>query len=337
VSKKRKRTNTKPHNDAAALGRTHDVLALTFDTEAHRMLDEHCARDQRREVCGVLAGFCGESNGQLWTRVVAVIEGKHAREEQMSVTFTHETWDVVHKALSARRDGARVVGWYHTHPDFGVFFSSHDVFVHRNFFGTDAQVGVVVDPVRKQRGVFVSRTGRIVTLDRYEVARPNTSGHHVSCEYIPEPLRELMPEAMAAGSSDTSRLDAIEANIAVVGDRTRMILRILCLLMPAAAVLGLVCGYLLGGSFGRGGSGATGGRGTPVFVVPAPSGGMPPGSGAPRVAPPASAPPIIPPPESSNDPAQPQPIEQPIPPPLTVRGGGGSGSYSDPATTPKEN
>ncbi len=331
---KKNRTSSKLRPDASASRRRHDVLALTFDTDAHRTLDEHCARDQRREVCGILVGFCGESDGQLWTRVVAVIEGKHAREEQMSVTFTHETWDVVHEALSARRDGAKVVGWYHTHPDFGIFFSNHDAFVHRNFFGTDAQVGVVVDPVRKQRGVFVSRAGRILTLDRYEVARTNASGHRVSCEYVAEPLRKPMPEAMAAASSDASRLDAIEASIAIIGERSRTMLRILYLLVPAAALLGLMCGYLLGNLLGRGGLAAPRGSGTSTIVVPMPAGATPPGTVVPRAPPPMSAPPVSAPPasplpESGEQSAPARPIDQPSAPSQPMSGGGERNPYSD--------
>lgn len=333
---KKNRTSSKLRPDASASRRRHDVLALTFDTDAHRALDEHCARDQRCEVCGILVGFCGKSDGQLWTRVVAVIEGKHAREEQMSVTFTHETWDVVHEALGARRDGARVVGWYHTHPDFGVFFSSHDAFVHRNFFGTDAQVGVVVDPVRKQRGVFVSRAGRILTLDRYEVARTNASGHRVSCEYIAEPLREPVPEAMAAGSSETSRLDAIEANIAVIGEQSRTILRILYLLVPTAALLGLVFGYLLGGSLGRGGSTAPRGSGTPTILVPVSPGDIVPGNAVLRAAPSGSAPPASPLQGSGDQSAPPTPQGQSSAPSQPMSGGGARVPHSDPPPTPKE-
>ena len=46
------------------------------------------------------------------------------------------------------------MGWYHTHPDFGIFLSSHDLFIHRNFFDQPLQVAYVVDPIRQTRGFF---------------------------------------------------------------------------------------------------------------------------------------------------------------------------------------
>ena len=47
-----------------------------------------------------------------------------------------------------------IVGWYHTHPDFGIFLSGHDLFIHRNFFDQPLQVAYVVDPIRQTRGFF---------------------------------------------------------------------------------------------------------------------------------------------------------------------------------------
>lgn len=246
MSRRRRRSGGSTSTGAAA--RHHDLLALVFDTDAHRAMEAHCSRDPQREVCGVLVGFTGVAGRQSWTRVVAVIEGIHAREEQMSVTFTHETWDAVHDVLAARQDGAKVVGWYHSHPDFGVFYSSPDAFVHRNFFGSDGQVGIVVDPVRRESGAFVSKAGSLVTLDRYEVARVNARGHLVTCRYIDDPLRDTRPEATAAAESDQSRSHAIETALAVLDSRTRHMALVQWIWIPIAIAMALASGILIGSS-----------------------------------------------------------------------------------------
>lgn len=228
-----------------------EALSLTVDPDAHRALDAHCGANPRNEVCGVLVGFTGVENGRRWTRVVAIIEGKHAREEQMSVTFTHETWDAVHEALAQRTDKARVVGWYHTHPDFGIFYSAPDVFVHRNFFNLEGQVGIVVDPVREERGVFASTAQGLVTLARYEVARQNARGHLVDCRYTEEPLRDDMPEARAAaspgdGTFTRSNLDSIEARLTEMDQRMGKLATMLMLVVPIVGLLAFGTGLLLG-------------------------------------------------------------------------------------------
>ena len=50
-----------------------------------------------------------------------------------------------------------IVGWYHTHPDFGIFLSDRDRFIQENFFSGAGQVALVIDPIRKTVGVFTWR------------------------------------------------------------------------------------------------------------------------------------------------------------------------------------
>lgn len=216
-----------------------DRLVVVIDEAAHRTLNDHCQRSLKHEVCGVLVGFIDMSQDRPLTRVAAVIEGLHAREEQMSVTFTHDTWDTVHGELAKRSDGAVVVGWYHTHPDFGIFYSDQDLFVHRYFFGSDGQVGIVIDPVRSQRGVFASWRGSVHCLSRYHVRNDVPSDHAVECQYVPEPIREL-PEATAAANLDVRRLDSIEAALAQIQSRTRQIQFV----QAGALIVLLAAGYL---------------------------------------------------------------------------------------------
>ena len=60
-----------------------------------------------------------------------------------------------------------IVGWYHTHPDFGIFLSSHDLFIHRHFFAQTLQVAYVVDPIRQTRGFFQWRDSALVQVSGF--------------------------------------------------------------------------------------------------------------------------------------------------------------------------
>jgi proteasome lid subunit RPN8/RPN11 len=226
-----------------------------FDPDAHRELDAHCSESPRSEVCGVLVGFTGLDGPNRWTRVVSVIRGRHAREEQMSVTFTHETWEAVHDELSKREDKARVVGWYHTHPDFGIFYSAPDVFVHRNFFGLEGQVGVVVDPIRDERGVFANTPRGLQPIRVYEVVRQGRHGHLVECKFAEDALREVVGEARAAAEmndADLHRalrasLDPIEAGFARLERRMSRLSWLTGFWMPVAMIVAFGAGAFFGG------------------------------------------------------------------------------------------
>ena len=46
------------------------------------------------------------------------------------------------------------MGWIHTHPNFGIFLSEYDRFVHENFFSEEYQVAYVVDPIQSIEGFY---------------------------------------------------------------------------------------------------------------------------------------------------------------------------------------
>ena len=114
------------------------------------------------EICGVLVGnICRDGDG-LFLNIEASIRGEHATSELAGVTFTAETWSYMQGVMDEHHPGKKIVGWYHSHPDFGVFLSDMDLFIHRHFFNLPWQVAHVYDPIRREEGVFVWRSGEPV-------------------------------------------------------------------------------------------------------------------------------------------------------------------------------
>lgn len=85
------------------------------------------------------------------------------------VTFTAETWTDVLKQKEERFADSKIVGWYHTHPGFGVFMSDHDVFIHKSFFSTSWLVAYVVDPKAEKHGFFGWLDGELSPVDVHYV------------------------------------------------------------------------------------------------------------------------------------------------------------------------
>ena len=113
----------------------------------------HTRSDTSREVAGVLLG---EVNPERNTVIVhAAIAAQHTEASRGNVTFTHDTWAQINSEKDSKYPDLSMVGWYHSHPDFGVFLSSYDTFIHRNFFGARWQIAYVLDPVRGDEGCFV--------------------------------------------------------------------------------------------------------------------------------------------------------------------------------------
>jgi proteasome lid subunit RPN8/RPN11 len=121
-------------------------------------IERHCFSEIRHELGGVLHGTLDEGA----VRVAGALPALSATADQTSVTFTHEVWDEVHATLDTEHPGDRIVGWYHTHPGFGLFLSEYDQFIHQNFFSDPSMVALVVDPVAGELGWFAWRDNKIV-------------------------------------------------------------------------------------------------------------------------------------------------------------------------------
>lgn len=60
----------------------------------------------------------------------------------------------MHRDRAAHYSNLDIIGWFHTHPDLGVFYSSDDVVVHSAAFTLPWHVGLVVDPIRDEAAFF---------------------------------------------------------------------------------------------------------------------------------------------------------------------------------------
>ncbi len=146
---------------------TESVLRVAIDRTPMADLVAHGGSSPDLEVCGVLIGTVGEDARGEYVHIQAVIRGEQAREQSAHVTFTHETWNHIHTEMDKLYPGLEIVGWYHTHPGFGVFLSDMDQFIHKNFFGQPHQVALVQDPLGGKTALFTLREGILVPLRRY--------------------------------------------------------------------------------------------------------------------------------------------------------------------------
>ncbi len=122
-------------------------LRVAFARRAYAELVGHAKESVDAEVGGVLVGeSCMDDEGPF-IEVHAVIRALAAREARAQVTFTHETWTQIHATLDRTYPKLSIVGWYHTHPGFGVEFSAMDLFIQENFFSGPTQIAFVTDPL----------------------------------------------------------------------------------------------------------------------------------------------------------------------------------------------
>lgn len=138
---------------------------VIMESEVLRKIRQHARTSMKAEVCGVLIG----NTDQERMTVEACIAGINAAQGGAHVTFTQDTWEHIYKIKDKEFPDHKIVGWYHSHPGFGVFLSEHDLFIQQNFFSNPQQVAWVFDPHTDEEGCFGWIGGSIEKLSDIRV------------------------------------------------------------------------------------------------------------------------------------------------------------------------
>lgn len=198
---------------------------LVIDAAAWDALWDH-AGSADVEVGGLLVGevFRDSATGRPVTVVRGAIPALGGASSAVSFTFTPDAWD----HLTAERDRCWpdliTVGWFHTHPNLGVFYSGTDRNTQHAFFNRPWNVGIVVDPMAlsDQVGLFVGANSRRIPASDLVVApepvavAPEivvvTRGPAEPARTAPTPLR---PSVRTVWDTYGSRVAAAAAGAAV--------------------------------------------------------------------------------------------------------------------------
>ena len=188
--------------------RTSGVREQRFQTVIRQaVLDDihaHGKSSLDAEICGVLVGNVFRDKDGPYLFIEHSIRGDRAEGHAAQVTFKAETWTHIQDAMERDHPDAKIVGWYHTHPGFGIFLSGMDLFIQDNFFNLPWQVAFVYDPIGGDEGLFVWRAGKsdrepfLIEEPTAEEIR-NTPGYEWK-----SPNEEFAPSTPAPTSPDES-------------------------------------------------------------------------------------------------------------------------------------
>lgn len=155
---------------------------VEISDELMEEIESHCFSEVSHEVGGFLVGTLSEGK----TVIKGSIASTKAQSQQTSLTFTHEAWDEAYQAMAEKYTDLSLVGWYHTHPGFGVFMSEYDGFIQENFFGAAGQVGLVVDPLKGKSGWFRWHNKEVRQFMSMDTKREGLGGEAVDHVVIPK-------------------------------------------------------------------------------------------------------------------------------------------------------
>jgi proteasome lid subunit RPN8/RPN11 len=146
-------------------------LQVECSAEIMESIEEHCFSELQVEVGGFLLG----KNKDGVSEISVAVKAEKTKQSQAQLTFTHETWDALHKLIDEKHSDLELIGWYHSHPGFGVFLSDYDAFIQHSFFSSPHNVALVVDPIKGLRGWFVSKNEKVELLKEEKTTKEKIS------------------------------------------------------------------------------------------------------------------------------------------------------------------
>lgn len=153
--------NALPQNILPIGERVEEDKNIYISQPVYKEIHKFTQNKTTNESGGMLIGNVIEEFGKINIIVNGFVEAKYCEATPTTLKFTHETWEYVHKEMDKKFSGQKIVGWIHTHPDFGIFLSEYDKFIQENFFKEDYQIAYVVDPIQDIEGFYFWINGKI--------------------------------------------------------------------------------------------------------------------------------------------------------------------------------
>ena len=162
-------TDTTPLKERAFPFHVRSEYRVLFDGDAYNSMMEHANSTVDVELGGVLVGDALFDERGPYLQIVGVLPAEGAQNRDTQITFTHQAWDKINSRRDEEYPKNSLIGWYHTHPGFGIFLSEMDMFIQENFFNEPFQVAVVLDTKSHEKGCFVWVGGKPTPIERYWV------------------------------------------------------------------------------------------------------------------------------------------------------------------------
>lgn len=124
---------------------------------------------ERIDRAGVLVGRRESTAGAVLLRIQGMMDLFTLASDLQCPEAIARAEDRIRQAISSRCPELEPIGWYHTHPGFGVFASSADRDAHSALSSLACEVLFIADPMKNQASFFYLRNGEMLQCPGYYI------------------------------------------------------------------------------------------------------------------------------------------------------------------------
>jgi proteasome lid subunit RPN8/RPN11 len=158
-------TDVSPKLDLPQWSSTHETTVIDVAPQAYQQALAHL-KHQSIEQGGLLIGRAWANPLPSNTAQVARVEileaipSMNGDATEYSLKMSTDVWDAANRRIAElAAPHLRIVGWFHSHPNLGAFFSVTDKVTQAAFFDHPYSVGWVIDPftsdTQKHQAFFI--------------------------------------------------------------------------------------------------------------------------------------------------------------------------------------
>jgi proteasome lid subunit RPN8/RPN11 len=151
-------------------------LLVAVDGVAAETVTRHLAQSAAEQGGLLLGEVYAERSDVAGSRVLRVTQAVPSLDfasTGVSLRMSSSVWEEARRRLDTLE---MIVGWYHSHPGLGAFFSDTDRRTQRAFFPHAYSVGWVVDPLTGESAWFVGPDSAAPAQVAYGNARESSTG-----------------------------------------------------------------------------------------------------------------------------------------------------------------
>ncbi len=135
-----------------------EIDRVYIKPEAFNHLKQHLQSNLRVEQGGILFGNTYQDPiFGIYVEITASVPAPATVGTGAHLEFTSDSWLAIMDEAKTKYPNANIVGWYHSHPNIGVFMSGTDMRTQQAFFYHDWSVSIVHDPVKQTTGFFLGK------------------------------------------------------------------------------------------------------------------------------------------------------------------------------------
>jgi proteasome lid subunit RPN8/RPN11 len=129
-------------------------LVIIPDQVHHKIMEQ--LKTKKVELGGLLVGnviSIDDLNEGLVVIVVKyAVQSDDFNSTSVSLSMNPTVWQSANQLSTTE---TFVIGWYHSHPNLGAYFSGVDRKTQKDFFNSPYNLGLVIDPIRNEEKWFI--------------------------------------------------------------------------------------------------------------------------------------------------------------------------------------